>query len=409
MRLGRGRRSRTGRGFASRSAVRAILVLFVAASLPLDASGGAGRQMGDAYGGDPVSLGTGIYVRADDDLSIEGTGVALTRTYRTQDPGRRPFGIGASHSFNLYLVGDGRSFQWVDLILADGGRIHFHRVTGGNSISDAAFEHTGSPTEFYGSLLRWTGTEWHITLGNGGRYRFTGCRLDGREVCRLLEVRDTEDGLVTLRYDAATGDLGSISAGDGRITLAYDDSHRIVAAHDSRGTTMAYEYDSAGHLGRALRSDGRLQEYTYGARHEVLTIREPDRKIVNSYDSTLRCIGQSILRGPRGQLLAGPPERYEFGYRTDAGEIVETRVTEPDGTLRIATFNGNGYLATDTSDPGGPHFVRVVYARDSETNLAPSVTVQCAVRGRIVEASSPVGPAEHPDLVRLRLVGETCR
>ena len=50
-------------------------------------------------------------MRTDDDLWIEGSPITLTRTYRTRDTVARPFGIGTSHSYNLYLIGDGETFQ----------------------------------------------------------------------------------------------------------------------------------------------------------------------------------------------------------------------------------------------------------------------------------------------------------
>jgi len=82
---------------------------------------------------------------------------------------------------------------------------------------------------------------------------------------------------------------------------------------------------------------------------------------------------------------------------------------QPSGTVRVATFNRNGYLVTDTTDEGGPGFTQVIYARDDRTNLADRVTVRCAKRGQLVEAFGIVGPFEHPDTVRGRVIAENCR
>jgi len=51
----------------------------------------------------------------------------------------------------------------------------------------------------------------------------------------------------------------------------------------------------------------------------------------------------------------------------------------------------------------------VIYARDDRTNLADRVTVRCAKRGQLVEAFGIVGPFEHPDTVRGRVIAENCR
>jgi hypothetical protein len=74
--------------------------------------------------------------------------------------------------------------------------------------------------------------------------------------------------------------------------------------------------------------------------------------------------------------------------------------SSPQRTLRISTFSVNGYLVTDTMDPGVAGFTEVVYARDDRTNLAPRVAVRCNVGEHIVEAAASVGQFEHPDDVR---------
>jgi YD repeat-containing protein len=385
-----------------------IFGLFVL-SLPLGEH--LAQLVDDVFDGDPVSLSTGLYLRSDDDLTIEGAPVTLTRTYRTRDDVMRPFGIGASHSYNLYLIGDGQAFQWAELIMADGGRIRYRRVTTGRTHNNATFEHTESPTEFYGSLLEWNGGGWNIDLRDGTRYSFGACAPRTKEVCHLLAISNRAGNETRLQYDPATDDLKIIQADEGRwIALSYDSSHRIIGARTSTEAAVTYEYDGQGRLARTTRSDGRIQEYAYGSRHEMRTIREPDRGIVNTYDADLRCVKQVITHGARGQSTTGRTEVYEFSYRINAqGKIIETKTVQPTGTVRIATFNANGYLVTDTSDAGGPTFTEVVYARDDKTNLAPRVTVRCAKGGQIVEAFSPVGEFDHPDDVRGRLIASTCR
>jgi YD repeat-containing protein len=388
--------------------MRTIGVSLLALALQAGGQPAARPLADDPFDGDPVSLSTGLYWRSDDDISIDG--VTLTRTYRTRDDGVRPFGIGVSHSFNIYLVGDSKTFQWADLILADGGRIHYRRVTKGQTKVDATFEHTGSPTEFYGSLLQWNGGGWTIDLRDGGRYAFGACTPGGKDVCHLLAKLERDGAETRLGYDNETGDLQTITAGEGRwIALSYDASHRITAARASTGERVEYRYDQGSHLTGVTTSNGRTQEYTYGPHNEVLTIREPDRQIVNSYDAALRCVKQVITRAPRGGPPRGEPEVYEFSYRVNTqNKIVETKTVQPTGVVRIATFNTNGYLVTDTSDPNGPAFQQVIYARDENTNLSPRVTVRCAVRGQILEAFADVSQFEHPDNVRGQLIARTC-
>jgi YD repeat-containing protein len=363
----------------------------------------------DVFDGDPVSLSTGLYWRSDDDVVVAGTPLVLTRTYRTRDDRSRPFGIGVSHSYYLYLIGDGENFQWADLVLADGGRIHYRRIASGRTHADAVFEHRESPTEFYGSQLQWNGGGWTIDLRDGSRYMFGACTPGGKDLCHLLGKRDAGGTEVQLQHDEA-GDLTDIRSGAvARISLTYDTAHRIVRATASTGAVARYEYDKGGHLTRVTTSDGRVQEYTYGEQHEVRSIREPDRLIENSYDAAVRCIKQVITFGARGEAPRADLDVYTFAYRLNPEKrIVETKTVQPDGTVRIVTFNQNGYLVTDTSDPGGQRFSQVIYARDDRTNLSPRVTVRCNVGGQIVEAFALVSEFEHPDTVRGALLARTC-
>ena len=64
-----------------------------------------------------------------------------------------------------------------DVILPDGGRVHFIRTSAGTSFIDAVFEHverpdpppgevatSATPTAFYRSVMRWNTNGWDLTL-----------------------------------------------------------------------------------------------------------------------------------------------------------------------------------------------------------------------------------------------------
>ena len=69
-----------------------------------------------------------------------------------------------------------QQYQEADVILPDGGRIHYVRITPGNFFTDAVFSHqetattAATPTAFYKSTMRWNGNGWDLTLldGTGG-------------------------------------------------------------------------------------------------------------------------------------------------------------------------------------------------------------------------------------------------
>src|SRR5262249_43641131 len=79
--------------------------------------------------GDPVDLGTGLFVLRETDLVLPDVmPIALTRTHRQgfETQGARPLGLGSGHLYELYLILDSQ-FQGIDLILPDGGRVHYAR------------------------------------------------------------------------------------------------------------------------------------------------------------------------------------------------------------------------------------------------------------------------------------------
>jgi hypothetical protein len=108
-----------------------------------------GREAGDDdEDGDPVDLSTGLFVLEKTDLVLPDIiPIALTRTYRPGDAASRPFGIGSSHPYELFLWSN-NNYQEADLILPDGGRIHYVRVSSGTGFTDAVYEHTTTPSAF---------------------------------------------------------------------------------------------------------------------------------------------------------------------------------------------------------------------------------------------------------------------
>src|SRR5204862_3197763 len=89
--------------------------------------------------GDPVDLGTGLFVYEKTDLYVHDVmPLALTRTYRPQDFASRPFGIGSTHPYEMFMW-SARQYREADLILPDGGRVHFERTTPGEAPQTAEF------------------------------------------------------------------------------------------------------------------------------------------------------------------------------------------------------------------------------------------------------------------------------
>ena len=357
-----------------------------------------------AIDGDPVDLGTGLFIREDDDLITAGPPpIRLRRTYRSNDPRPRAFGIGMSHPYDYFLVLDTTGYARAAMILADGSRVDYIRVSPGSGQADAVLEHAFSPTEYYKSRLTWHGKGWSVTLQDEQRYAFSAC--DAKNRCALTEYRDREGRTLILTRDS-TGDLTGISARGGEgIRLANDAGHRITRATMETGSArheVTYQYDTRGRLTKLHKLAGSLsvsKEYTYDDAHRMLTVKEPGFRLVNTYDESGRVIAQDT----------STKQSFRFLYRVDKqGKVTQTDVTSPDGSLRRVGFNAQGYAATEIYAVGAPKERTIVYDRETGSNRVRTITVSCTVGGRPQKMSASIGAGDTVDDAISRLTAR-CR
>ncbi len=316
--------------------------------------------------GEPVDLATGLFVMTKTDLHLPDLlPIALTRTYRQGDTISRPFGIGATHPYEIYLVREGTQYQDADLILPDGGRIHYTRISPGTGFIGAVYEHTTTTTKFYKSQLTWIGGligYWELTLTDGTVYVYGDLRP-------LQAIRDRYGNQITLtRANGDFGNITKITSQNGRwIEFAYDASDRITQAKDNMGRVVSYTYDASGRLIKVIDPKGGTTEYTYDTSHRMLTLKDV-RGIVfltNVYDANGRVSLQTQVDN----------STYQFTYTLDGnGKVTQTDVTDPRGKIRRTTFNANGYTLTDTRGLGQPEQQTTTYERQTGTNFISLVT-----------------------------------
>ena len=199
--------------------------------------------------GDPVDATTGLFVLNKTDLYIPD-GIApieFKRTYRPGDTFSRAFGRRASHSYDLFLVGDTHPSTFIDLILPDGGRVHYDRISPGTGFADAVYEHVSTPTRYYKSKIAWNGTGWSLTLKDGTFLRFdegAGATRPGQG--GVLSIVDRNGNQTTIVRDSAGNAMKITSPGGRWIEFTYDASNRITQAKDTIGRVVTYEYDATG-------------------------------------------------------------------------------------------------------------------------------------------------------------------
>jgi RHS repeat-associated protein len=322
-----------------------------------------GPTQGGASGGDPVDLSTGLFVMRKTDLVLPDVlPIALTRTYRNDDSETRPFGIGCTHPYDLWFANQ-VGFMETDLILPDGGRIHYTRTSSGTAIGNAVLEHTATPGRFYKSRLVYTGAGWDLILKDGTVYVF------GVE-SPLHKIRDRFGNVITInRVIGSNGNITRITSPHGRyIEFTYDASDRVIEAEDNIGRRVQYSYDASGRLWKVTDAAEGVTEYGYDASHRMTSIKDP-RGIVfltNEYDSEGRVVRQ--IQADNGE--------YEFDYTVDGnGQVTQTDLTDPRGFVRRVTFDpATRYPVTDTEALGESQAQTISFTRVAGTSLVETIT-----------------------------------
>ena len=314
------------------------------------------------FGADPVDLGTGLFVLKKTDLTVPDVlPLALTRVYRPGDSNSRAFGIGATHPYAMFLW-SAQQYQQADLILPDGGRIHYVRTSPGTSWSDAVFQHTTTPTAFYMSQIVWNGNGWNLTLKDGTVYVFG-------ENAPLQAIRDRYGNQITLtRTSGQSGNITRITSPNGRwLQFAYDTSNRITQAQDNSGRTVTYTYDTSGRLASVTDPNGGVTQYTYDASHRMLTLTDARgiTFLTNVYDGNGRVTQQT----------QADQTTFQMAYTLDSnGKVTQTNLTDPRGVVRQVTFNADGYALTDTRALGAPEQQTMTYVRQAGSDFVLSAT-----------------------------------
>jgi YD repeat-containing protein len=292
---------------------------------------------------------TGGFLHNQTDLYLsDSIPINFTRTYISRDDYSRSFGIGASDSYDIFLSGDSGPFTYIDLVMSDGARIHFHRISPGTGYADAVYRNDAGRTVFRGATIRWTGRGWDLVLRNGAVLFFPpskGATRPGQAA--LLSIRDASGRRLAILRDAMGNKLQITSPSGATIWFTNDAHNRITRAQDSRGHVVEYTYDSRGRLTEVKDAYGEITKYTYDDRNDMLTITRPDGKLWsrNEYDTARRIVSRTDVDGNTMRLV----------YTTDPkGHVIATDVLSPDDIREQMTWNAQGELTSDLVRWVGP-------------------------------------------------------
>jgi RHS repeat-associated protein len=318
--------------------------------------------VGGLFGADPVDLGTGLFVLDRPDLVVQDVlPLVLRRVYRPGDSNARSFGIGGTHLYGMFLW-SAQQYQQADLILPDGGRVHYVRISSGTGFTDAVFEHTATPTRFYKSQIAWNGNGWNLTLTDGTVYVFG-------ENAPLQAIRDRYGNQVTLtRTNGQVGNITRVTSPNGRaLQFSYNPFNRITQVQDDLGRVVSYTYDGSGRLASVTDPSGGVTQYTYDASHRMLTVTDARgiMFLTNTYDANGRVTQQT----------QADATTFQLAYTLDSnGKVTQTDVTDPRSKVQRLTFNGDGYTLSDTWAQGAPEQQTTSYVRQTGTNFLQSKT-----------------------------------
>jgi|SRR5271166_322058 len=254
----------------------------------------------------------------------------FTRVLRTQDSRSRAFGIGGTHNLNIFPVGNSWPFTWMDVVLADGGRIHYKRSNWGFGYWDATYlDSDAGSSEFTGSKISWNWPGWKLVeLGGRTLYFPDGGHLQRPEQGALLAIEDRQGHRLNLPRDS-TGNLIRAHSPDGEsyggseLDFSYDQQNRITQVRERNGKHVDYSYDSGGRLVHVKDAGGQVTDYAYDEHNRMITVAQNGNLVVsNEYDARDRVIRQTL---PDGRT-------YTFEYSLDqTGQPVAAEVHDSAG------------------------------------------------------------------------------
>ncbi|UMR29608.1 DUF6531 domain-containing protein [Massilia sp. MB5] len=315
--------------------------------------------------GDPVDCATGLFLNAATDLVVDDVlPLRVSRSYRPRDLASRGFGIGANLEYDYFLVGDTNPWTYQELILPDGGRLRYKRISAGTGTGDAVYLHTSSPTRYYGSVLRYKSIScyWELKLKDGTAICFPDAI--NSPVARAAAATSLSDRYGnTLTFTRTSNNLTRVASPSGRyIDFTYDSKNRITQASDNAGRTVGYEYDTAGRLMKVTDALGQTELFTYDAAHNMLTVQDKRGNLMvsNVYDANNRVSKQTYADGSTNL----------FSYTLNAAsKVVQTDVTNERGIVKRIEFSAAGYPARITNALGLPEQQIEIYERDPASNL----------------------------------------
>jgi len=284
-----------------------------------------------------IYLHYGILLSRRADFYLPGPlPLEVSRVIRTQDSRARAFGIGGNHSLNIWPAGNTWPFTWMDLILEDGGRLHYRRSDWGASYWDAVYAVEPTITDFYSSYVTWNWPGWKLFRQDGRTYIFPdGGGVQRPEQAALIGVQDASGNALRLQRES-TGNLMSVSSGEGKwIHFKYDSGYRVTEAQDNEGHEILYRYSATGCLEEVEDAEHHVTKYGHEGTRCPTSMAIDGRQVWTAHFDNADRVTQLDL------VDAGT---YRFTYSVDrSGASTRVDIKDPGNNVLRITYDPSGY------------------------------------------------------------------
>lgn len=282
-----------------------------------------------------VDLGNGLLVQEKSDFVFEDDApLEFTRVYTTFDEVSRAFGVGATHTLEMGLVGEMSSH--IELVNVNGSRIHFDYV---QPRGEQPYQiYRSDRYSFAFPELKFSGNVWELRRFDGWTFYFP-FRPDWPEahVTVLGWMTDPQGRKYEMERGKA-GDLVSVRPPSGKwLHFEYDSEHRIREITSSQGRTVRYGYDLKGHLIRVEDSEGHIDSYSYNDRSEMLTAAHGNDPpfLKNEY---------FLDNDVKGQLMADGKKFEYFYFREARNTVQNVEIVDPNLLVTFIQYGPYGYI-----------------------------------------------------------------